>query len=212
MAGQQRTSCNCSSCGAETEHLLEIKGTLGTQFDKVVVGIDPKTGRRLLFKDIRKTPFRLPWAPRLTLVAGLAPIGIALLVLLSSSVVGSMSSLVDARGTTPLIITSINGVLPGLLSAFFAMSLLVAALQYWQNARYVERQAWLEGIANSVDRLRSRAGSYMACSYCRSLHGRDGRAEATPASLQAALGVDESPAEKQASDAEPALKVDVPDR
>lgn len=194
MSGHNHaSSCLCASCGAETESLLESSGQLGKKLDEAVLGNDPGTGGKIQFRDIRRKPFRLPWAPRMTLIAGVAPIMMVMFLKFGAEV---MSSILPpgGAGNSPIgqIEIQITGMMPTLLGGFLVASVVVACVQFLANARYVERQAWLDRLADVIDRFRAKASAYTVCSYCNSLHkAGEQRQDATPIELRKALSAAE---------------------
>ncbi|TXG96591.1 MAG: hypothetical protein E6R08_09050 [Nevskiaceae bacterium] len=193
MSKTQRPIRHCPSCGADTEPLLATTGALGKRLDVIKVG---GGGNPLLFKDLRKEPYRLPWRPELSLYAGIAPIVMALFgkmafAVASSVFVNPYETPAPGGAAFSSAAEQMMDFMPYVFGVWLIMAILAAVFQHWSNARYQARQAWLEQMAKYIDQLRMRAGPLYACSFCTTLHGSGTRMECTHSGVQDALGVNQ---------------------
>lgn len=187
MQHDHRFDEGCHSCGAETESLLDSTGAIARKLDPVVVGCDEASGRYILFKDIRNEPFRLPWQPRLTLAAGALPVVGALLYKMAFLFMEAMFPVPLEASNKLHAMDDLLAFLPYALTGALLLSLLAAAYQFWANNQYIERQAWLDELADQVDTLRSTARLRAVCSYCHAIHYNGRRWEATAEGLKNAM-------------------------
>lgn len=189
MADRHRTSCACPTCGAQAEPLLHVSGAFADKLGVHPVGSESLNGRHLLFRDILREPFRLPWRPQMTLLAGVTPTA---LVLVQKVAFEAIQVLAPPQFETSSALSStynsLTGLMPWVLGTALLLSVVAAGVQFLANERYIERQAWLERLADRIDALRARAQGVVACSYCNSLHSPGGRRDATAQGLADILG------------------------